>query len=302
MAWEKNLRRLRAPGRRRRLLERMSPTLRRVWPKLTTGQIVLDVGCGESADCALVSQLGCFGIGLDLFSPDFPLDAPESGAYLRGDARRLPLVDGSVDVVLCHAMIALLSPWDRWGFYAEAWRVLKPGGLFAETGLALTGGSKFSTSREDWRLKESGFHGLGRGLYEQCPGCEQHPPAGSLEEIIRAVHAIDPDEGFRETGVLLVAFIGCSGNRTKLQKWGFKSPQIDALIDGMKRAYIYNPAQNSFDLPWLTYYADDDEMKGSIQLVLDVLAIRGELVRSLDTNGEAYYSLPENSADGKEAR
>lgn len=302
MAWEKNLRRLRAPGRRRRLFKRMSPTLRRVLPKLTTGQIVLDVGCGESADCALVSQCGCFGIGLDLFAPDFPVTEPESGTYLRGDARRLPFVDDSIDVVLCHAMIALLSPWDRWAFYAEAWRVLKPGGLFAETGLALTGGSKFSTSREDWRLKGSGFHGLGRGLYEQCGGCEQHPPAGSLEGIISAVHAIDPDEGFRETGVLLVAFIGCSGNRTKLQKWGFKTPQIDALIEGMKRACIYNPAQNTFDLPWLTYYANDDEAKGSIQLVLDVMAIRGDIIRVLDANGEAWYQSPDTAINRKEAR
>lgn len=104
---------------------------------LAPGCAVLDVGCGVGgAACHLARVTGASVRGLTP-NPDQLALARESAArhpVLRvgfdlGDASNLPYPDASFEVVLffesaCHFP-------DRARFFAEAWRVLKPGGRLA---------------------------------------------------------------------------------------------------------------------------------------------------------------------------
>ncbi len=92
---------------------------------------LLDCGCGTGAVLALLSREypGARLTGVDLSSKMIARAAeralPNAG-FLKGDCEELPFEDGSFDVVLCcHSFHHYPRP-ER--FFAEAARVLKPGG------------------------------------------------------------------------------------------------------------------------------------------------------------------------------
>jgi SAM-dependent methyltransferase len=106
---------------------------------LQPGEIVVDLGCGGGFDCFLAAfQVGPKGraIGVDM-TPEMIHKARENAAkgkiknveFRLGEIEHLPVADGIADVILSNCVINL-SP-DKPQVYAEAARVLKPGGRLA---------------------------------------------------------------------------------------------------------------------------------------------------------------------------
>lgn len=106
---------------------------------LKPSEIVVDLGCGGGFDCFLAARrVGKMGraIGVDM-TPEMVHKARENAAkghiknvdFRLGEIEHLPVADGIADVVLSNCVINL-SP-DKPQVYAEAARVLKPGGRLA---------------------------------------------------------------------------------------------------------------------------------------------------------------------------
>lgn len=103
---------------------------------LRPGEVVLDLGSGGGLDCFLASKaVGETGsvIGVDM-TPDMVELArtnAKKGGYTNVDFRlgqieALPVADNSVDVILSNCVINLSPEPEK--VFAEAFRVLKPGG------------------------------------------------------------------------------------------------------------------------------------------------------------------------------
>jgi arsenite methyltransferase len=103
---------------------------------LKQGEIVLDLGAGAGFDCFLAAgRVGEKGrvIGVDM-TPEMiekARDNARKGNYVNvefrlGEIEHLPAADNSVDAVISNCVINL-SP-DKKGVFAEAFRVLRPGG------------------------------------------------------------------------------------------------------------------------------------------------------------------------------
>lgn len=106
---------------------------------LKPGEIVVDLGCGGGFDCFLAARrVGKKGhvIGVDM-TPEMIHKARANAArgkiknvdFRLGEIEHLPIADGIADVILSNCVINL-SP-DKPQVYAEAARVLKPGGRLA---------------------------------------------------------------------------------------------------------------------------------------------------------------------------
>ena len=106
---------------------------------LREGETVLDLGSGAGAD-ALISarRVGPTGKAYGLDMTDEMLDLARANAaaagaqnveFVKGYIEAIPLPDGAVDVVISNCVINLAGDKDK--VFAEAARVLKPGGRFA---------------------------------------------------------------------------------------------------------------------------------------------------------------------------
>ena len=104
--------------------------------ELRAGEVVLDLGSGGGIDCFLSAQkVGSAGrvYGLDM-TPDMVAVARRNAerlrltnvAFLLGEIDRILLQNSSVDVIISNCVLCL-SP-DRDAVFAEAFRVLRPGG------------------------------------------------------------------------------------------------------------------------------------------------------------------------------
>ena len=101
---------------------------------------VLDAGCGDGRNLVYLLQRGveCFGVDRD----DAAIAAVRRLAAARApalheshfrvaDLTRLPFADGSMDAVICSAVLHFADDEAEWeGMVTEAWRVLAAGGLF----------------------------------------------------------------------------------------------------------------------------------------------------------------------------
>jgi SAM-dependent methyltransferase len=87
--------------------------------QLERGMKVLDVGCGPGRHARALSELGIDVVGVDI-SMDF-LRAAGEGAWVRADARRLPLFPGCFDAAmsLCQGGFGLLGGHDDAGVLAQ---------------------------------------------------------------------------------------------------------------------------------------------------------------------------------------
>ena len=107
--------------------------------QLAPGQVVLDLGSGAGLDVLLSARRvapGGHAYGVDMTDEMLQLantNAKKSGVsnvtFLKGTIENVPLPDASVDVVISNCVINLAE--DKAAVIKEAFRVLRPGGLFA---------------------------------------------------------------------------------------------------------------------------------------------------------------------------
>lgn len=107
--------------------------------QLEPGQVVLDLGSGAGLDVLLSARRvapGGHAYGVDMTDEMLELansNATKSGVsnatFLKGTIENIPLPDASIDVVISNCVINLAE--DKGAVIKEAFRVLRPGGLFA---------------------------------------------------------------------------------------------------------------------------------------------------------------------------
>ena len=107
--------------------------------RLEPGQVVLDLGSGAGLDVLLSAKRvgpGGHAYGVDMTDEMLALANANrakaeirNATFLRGTIENVPLPDASVDVVISNCVINLAE--DKRAVIKEAFRVLRPGGLFA---------------------------------------------------------------------------------------------------------------------------------------------------------------------------
>ena len=115
---------------------------------LQPGEVVLDVGSGGGIDTILAARrVGPSGSAIGLDVVDAMIDraranAAEAGVdgwteFVHGEMERIPIPDGTVDVVISNGVLNLSARKSR--ALAEIFRVLKPGGRISMADLTVEG-------------------------------------------------------------------------------------------------------------------------------------------------------------------
>lgn len=120
--------------------------------------VLADVACGGGLLAPHVAGLGYHHVGFDLGEPGLRLARAHGVTAVRADARRLPLPDGSVDVVVAGEVLEHVP--DLPAVVAELARVLRPGGTLVADTLAATALCRVITITvgEALRLAPRGLH------------------------------------------------------------------------------------------------------------------------------------------------
>jgi SAM-dependent methyltransferase len=191
--------------------------------RLAAGETVVDLGSGAGLDCQLAARAvgpGGHVIGVDM-TPGMlrraRANARRAGldnvSFRLGEIEHLPVADASADRVISNCVINL-SP-DKPAVFAEAFRVLRPGGLLAIADIVTTAELP-AALRDDV------------ALYTGCVA-----GAASIGELERLLHAA----GFEE-----VAITPTDVSRSLVRDWapdpGIEDFIVAATIEAVKPATL----------------------------------------------------------------
>ncbi|MBU2696521.1 class I SAM-dependent methyltransferase [Pimelobacter sp. 30-1] len=101
----------------------------------------IDVGCGMGGNTAVLRELGWRAVGVEYTATGAEIAASRGIPVLRGDGRRLPVADASVDLVMSTDAWEHID--DDVAVARETFRVLRPGGralVAVPAGMALWSG------------------------------------------------------------------------------------------------------------------------------------------------------------------
>jgi SAM-dependent methyltransferase len=123
----------------------VSPVLIEVFDRLGIGpgQRCLDIGCGRGEAVFNLAKRGALALGLDYADVALGLarrmlashpDIESRVAFVKGDAKSMPVPERSIDAAFMLDIVEHLQPWELDATLREVRRVLRPGGtLFAHT-------------------------------------------------------------------------------------------------------------------------------------------------------------------------
>ncbi|MAF09576.1 arsenite S-adenosylmethyltransferase [Candidatus Poribacteria bacterium] len=184
---------------------------------LQTGETVLDLGSGPGLDCFLAAnQVGATGhvIGVDMTHEMLARARKNAESvdvtnveFRLGEIEHLPVADATVDVILSNCVINLAP--DKRPVFAEAFRVLKPGGRLAIFDIVARGPIP-EAARADFDLRASCVSGA--------------IPISDIEEMLA-------DIGYEEATVTPV-----DGSREMIAEWVPGSDVADLVVSAKIQA------------------------------------------------------------------
>lgn len=113
---------------------------------LQPGQVLVDVGCGTGRHSRALAERGVRAVGVDISQGLLAAAASHGGtaAFIRADARSIPLPEGTADAVLCLCQGGFgITPGGDRQILTEIARVLRPGGRLALTAFSLVFAARF---------------------------------------------------------------------------------------------------------------------------------------------------------------
>lgn len=124
------------------------------------GKAFLDAGAGHSPDSSIARMCGFNEVyAVDLF-PAGGLLKKELGVIdIKADiCEKIPVKMGSVDLIICQAVLPLMNEEDRKKFYVNAYKLLKKGGTLSVFFCDLAAGHKYHVPTELMECIKIGFH------------------------------------------------------------------------------------------------------------------------------------------------
>lgn len=186
--------------------------------QLAPGMVVLDLGSGGGIDVLLSARRvgpGGKAYGLDMTDEMLELArgnqrkaGVKNAEFLKGEMEQIPLPDNHVDVIISNCVINLSADKDR--VFAEAFRVLKPGGRLAVSDIVVRGEIPAAVRRS----------------VELWIGCI----AGALEEKEYRLRL--QNAGFQTVQVEPTRIYRVEDARSFLEKAGIDVDSIASAVDG----------------------------------------------------------------------